>query len=52
MIVKTQEDESMDIYGEAKRYVAELRALPNFLGMAQRKGRYLRQRAFTFAGTR
>ena len=42
----------MDIYGEAKQYIAELRALPDFLGRAQRKGRYLRQGAFTFAGTR
>ena len=42
----------MEIYKEAKRYVEELRALPDFLERAQRKGRYLRQGAFTFAGTR
>ena len=32
----------MDIYDEAKRYVAELLALPDFLERARRKGRYLR----------
>lgn len=42
----------MDIYEEAKRYVAELRGLPHFLDRAGRKGRYLRQGAFEFGGTR
>lgn len=42
----------MEIYEEAKRYVKELKALPDFLERVQRKGRYFRQGAFTFAGTR
>lgn len=42
----------MDIYDEAKRYVAELRGLPDFLARARRKGVYCRQGAFEFIGTR
>lgn len=42
----------MDIYEEAERYVAQLRSLPHFLERAERKGRYLRQGAFEFGGTR
>ncbi len=42
----------MEIYDEAKRYVAELRALPEFLHRARRKGRYCRQDDFEFIGTR
>lgn len=42
----------MDIYDEAKRYVAELRSLPGLLDRSRRKGRYLRQGGFEFIGTR
>jgi hypothetical protein len=42
----------MEIYDEAKRYVAELRALPDFLHRARHKGRYCRQGDFEFIGIR
>lgn len=42
----------MEIFEEANRYIKELKALPDFLERARRKGRYLRQGPFTFAGTR
>lgn len=43
---------TMEIYDEAKRYVRELRSLPDFLKRAQRKGVYCRQGDFEFIGTR
>ncbi len=42
----------MEIYDEAKGYMEELRAIPDFLERESRKGRYLIQGEFTFVGTR
>lgn len=42
----------MEIYEEAKRYVDELRGLPDFLARSRRKGQYIRQGDFAFVGTR
>lgn len=42
----------MEIYEEAKRYVDELRSLPDFLARSRRKGQYIRQGDFAFVGTR
>ena len=42
----------MEIFEEAKRYMEELRAIPDFLERERRKGRHLIQGELTFIGTR